>query len=74
MIKVAENLYMYRGIEVKKLDNGMYRARFYVNSVSGMCKIEAANQQAFKKIFDKFIKANKGLNIERYQKSMLMRG
>lgn len=73
MIKIAEDLYMYRGIEVKKLDNGMYRARFYVNSVSGMCKIEAVNQQVFKKVFDKFVRQNKGLNIERYQRSLLMR-
>ena len=74
MIKVEEGLYLYKGIYVKKLDNGMLIARFYVNSISGMCTISAATEQVFKKVFDKFVRQNKGLNIERYQKSMLMRG
>ena len=73
MIKVEENLYLYDGVYVKKLDNGRYIARFYVNSVRSICTVSASTEEGFRKVFDKFVKQNKGLDIKRYQRSLLMR-
>ena len=73
MIKVEENLFLYDGVYVKKLDNGRYIARFYVNSIRSACTVSASTEEGFKKVFDKFVRQNKGLDIKRYQKSMLMR-
>ena len=73
MIKVEENLFLYDGVYVRKLDNGRYIARFYVNSVKSICTVSASTEEGFKKVFDKFVRTNKGLDIKRYQRSLLMR-
>ena len=73
MIKVEENLYLYDGVYVKKLENGRYIARFYVNSVRSICTVSASTEEGFKKVFNKFVRQNKGLDIKRYQRSLLMR-
>ena len=67
MKKVAQDLYIYKGIYVKKLSNGMYSGSFYVNSVGGMCNIKGATQESYKKMFNQFITCNKGLNMKRYE-------
>lgn len=73
MIKVEENLFLYDGVYVRKLDNGRYIARFYVNSVKSICTVSASTEEGFKKVFNKFVRTNKGLDIKRYQRSLLMR-
>ena len=67
MKKIEEDLYMYKGIYVKKLSNGMYSGSFYVNSVCGMCNIKGATQESYKKMFNRFVVQNKGLNMKRYE-------
>ena len=64
MRKLEEDLYIYKGVIVKKTSSGNYVARFYVNSVRGMCKVTGATQSSFMKIFNKFVKDNKGLDME----------
>lgn len=71
MRKLAEDLYIYKGVIVNKLSSGNYVARFYVNSIGGMCRVTGATQASFIKIFNNFVKDNKGLNMEltlEYQK------
>jgi Zn-dependent alcohol dehydrogenase len=67
MKKIEEGLYEYKGVEVKKLSNGNYVARFYVNSICGQCRVCGSTQANFMKMFNNFVKQNKGLNMERYQ-------
>ena len=67
MKKLQEGLYEYKGVEVVKLSNGNYVARFYVNSVCGQCRVVGSTQANFMKMFNNFVKQNKGLNMERYQ-------
>ncbi len=67
MRKINEGLYMYKGIEVVKLSNGNYVARFYVNSVCGQCRVVGSTQANFMKMFNNFVKQNQGLNMSRYQ-------
>ena len=63
MKKIDENLYLYKGIEVKKLSNGNYIAEFHVNSVINKCKVCGSTQANFKKLFNEFVRRNKGLKI-----------
>ena len=67
MKKIDNEHYVYKGVDVKKLSNGNYMARFYVNSVVGQCKVVGTTQANFKRIFNNFVKQNKGLNMERYK-------
>jgi len=62
MTKINENLYMYKGVYVKKLSNGMYKAHFYINSISGLCTVSGVTQEGFKRVFNNFIKTNKGID------------
>ena len=66
MKKLQEGLYEYKGVEVVKLSNGNYVARFYVNSVCGQCRVVGSTQANFMKMFNNFVRQNKGLNMDRY--------
>ena len=67
MKKINDELYQYKGIDVKKLSNGMYKARFYVNTTSGFCTVSGSTQASFKKLFNEFVRNNKGLDMKRYK-------
>lgn len=62
MKKIREDLYIYKGVYVKKLSNGTYRARFYINSISGLCVVSGTTQESFKRLFNNFVRNNKGIN------------
>ena len=62
MKKIREDLYIYKGVYVKKLSNGTYRGRFYINSISGLCVVSGTTQESFKRLFNNFVRNNKGIN------------
>lgn len=61
MKKIEEGLYLYKGIEVHKLSNGNYEAKFEVNDCPLPLKVIGATQASFKKIFNNIVKNNGGL-------------
>lgn len=61
MKKLSPELYLYKGIEVHKLSNGNYEAKFEVNDCPLSVKVIGATQASFKKIFNNVVKNNGGL-------------
>ena len=61
MKKLSSELYLYKGIEVRKLSNGLYVALVYVNDCKFPIKVTGATQAGFKNMFNIVVKDNGGL-------------
>lgn len=65
MKKIAEDLYQYKGVIVRKSSLGNYIAHFYVSNTVGWCTVTGATQASFKRIFNQFVAENGGLDKPR---------